>query len=314
MLHFHDKIIKTGNGKSCFAIRFNKLSKGVAVSPYASPLVPSDRYENYVWDMSAKSVSEDDCYKGITVDACCGIYAMTMEHYMQGKDYLRKSIESFDNPIIMLIEYTEDDVIYRHKNEMCLRQCNIVFSCPKNEFEEKMNDLSISDMMVQFMKEKENAPFNSYASPIRRFDTRNLAINGDIKKLRRVQEMFMMLTVLSNCEGAGVPRPVAYHLCTIKICKPEESENMSLSLYLQKHRNEMFGDMTDKEFETLNSILSNEKGIKEIQRMKDVVNDAFVLCQMLHLMPGVKVDDLRLISSKSMLKDAIIPMMRNVAP
>lgn len=312
MLHFHDKIIKTGNGKSCFAIRFNKLSKGEVVSPYARPLVPSDRYENYVWDMSAKSVSEDNCYKGATVDACCGIYAMTMEHYMQGKDYLKKEIESSDNNIIMLIEYTVDDVIYRYQNEICLRQCNIVFSCQKNEFEEKMNDFSIFDMMVQFMKEKENAPINSYASPIREYDIRNLAITGDIKELRRVREMFMMLTVLSNCEGAGVPRAVAHHICTIKICKPEESENMSISLYLQKHRNEMFGDMTDKEFETLNSILSNEKGTKETQRMKDVVNDAFVLCQMLHATPGVNVYDLRLKSSRNMLKDAIIPMMRAV--
>ena len=307
MLHFHDKIIKTGNGKSCFAIRFNILRKGKVVSPYARLLVPSDRYDNYAWDMSAKSVSEDDCYKGITVDACCGIYAMAMEHYMQGKDNWKKDIVSYDNSIIMLIEYTVDDVIYRYENEICMRQCNIVFSCPKNEFEEKMNDFSIFDMMVQFMKEKENAPINSYASPIRRYDIRNIAINGDIKKLGMVREMFILLSVLS---GTRVPRSVAHHLCTIKICKPEESENMSLSLYLQKHRNGMFGDMTDKEFETLNSILSNEKGTKEIQRMKDVVNDAFVLCQMLHVMPGVKVDDLRLGMSQYILKDVIIPTIR----
>lgn len=309
MLHFHDKIIKTGNGKSCFAIRFNTLSKGEVISPYAHPLAPSDRYENYVWDMSAKSVSEDDCYNGITVSSCCGIYAMTMEHYMQGKNYLNKQI-ALDNSIIMLIEYTVDDVIHSYEYEICLRQCNIVFSCPKNEFEEKMNDFSIFDMMVQFMEEKENAPINSYATPIRRYDTRNLAIIGDIKKLRRVQKMFILLTTLSNCEGAGVPRAVAYHLCTIKICKPEESENMSLSLYLQKHRNDMFGDMTDKEFETLNSILSNEKGAKEIQRMKYVVNDAFVLYQMLYATPGVRVDDLRLLSSLFMLKEVVLPRMR----
>jgi hypothetical protein len=148
-LEFHDKIIKTGKGESKFAVRYNK-------GDY-SPMSPL----KVKWDYNAKSVSlvDKDC------GGSPGIYAvewnMVLFHRKNVIPNLYVEIMKSDFPdnVLILLESTEDDVLFRSREEIAFRQCNIVYVGNIRQF---MNFTSIRNIIAHFLKEKETSEYNNY--------------------------------------------------------------------------------------------------------------------------------------------------------
>ena len=140
-LLFHDKIIKTGKGESKFAIRYNL--------GFCSP------YKGSQWDYNAKSVS---CHQGI--------FCVALEYLFKGwkiNPYIlemRSDEWAIKHLKLLLLEYTEDDALFKTQYEMAVRQCNIVFICDNMLTMVRMfNERIVID---RFLKEKEAAEYNTY--------------------------------------------------------------------------------------------------------------------------------------------------------
>ena len=140
-LLFHDRIIKTGKGESKFAIRYNL--------GFRSP------YKGSQWDYNVKSVS---CPQGI--------YCVALEYLFKGwkiNPYIlemRSDEWAIKHLKLLLLEYTEDDVLFKTQYEMAVRQCNIVFICDNMLSMVRMfNDRIV---IARFLKEKEAAEYNTY--------------------------------------------------------------------------------------------------------------------------------------------------------
>lgn len=143
-LLFHNKIIKTGKRESKFAIRYNL--------GFLSPFMRTQ------WDYNAKSVScpiEDNSENK-------GIYCVPLNVFFKTFNYnfyVKKMTTPTWEPLkIILLEYTEDDVLFKSEIEISLKQCNIVYVCD--------NIVSIyrifKDITNKFQKIKEAAEYNTY--------------------------------------------------------------------------------------------------------------------------------------------------------
>ncbi|MBP3229606.1 MAG: hypothetical protein J6M40_02550 [Prevotella sp.] len=148
-LQFHDRIIKTGKGESKFAIRYNIHG----VSPYMGTK----------WNYNAKSVSIPPYDNKLIcgADYCgeeFGIYAVEIGDFFlkNNSPYIQQIKMPFVD--VLLLEYTEDDVLHKRPEEISLRQCNIVYVCD--------NLVSIYRMFKyitnKFQKIKEAAEYNTY--------------------------------------------------------------------------------------------------------------------------------------------------------
>ena len=152
-LQFHDRIIKTGKGESKFAIRYNFGS----FSPY----------QYVLWNYNAKSVSippyDDKLIIYCGEDYCgdeFGIYAVEFDDFLYNRNnpYVQKQMQMGNNNTLVLLEYTENDVLHKRPEEIALRQCNIVFVCNSAMLIKAMCKWIIN----RFLEEKEAAEYNTY--------------------------------------------------------------------------------------------------------------------------------------------------------
>lgn len=144
-LLFHDKIIKTGKGESKFAVRYNKG----CFSPYRFTL----------WNYEAKSVSIPIV---VDNDLNQGIFCIELEDFLrrnQNPYAKRMWLDTWWEPLtFILLEYTDDDVLFKSEAETALRQCNIVYVCSHPLSIHKFYKMGIN----RFLKEKEKAEYNTY--------------------------------------------------------------------------------------------------------------------------------------------------------
>lgn len=148
LLHFDKDYINNGK-ESRFAIRFNFLDdKGNMFSPY---------YTHDAWDLTAKSMAKIKSSDSVMVTMCDGIFAVEYDIFKSGNSYYRRFVDNWkEQHGAMLLEYTQDDVIMFNEEEICIRQCNILYSAPLKEFEEKMNDGTLDNIMDDFKETKKH--------------------------------------------------------------------------------------------------------------------------------------------------------------
>lgn len=140
-LIFHDRIIKTGKGESKFAVRFNK--------GFFFPL------RGTFWNYNAKSVS----IPYMPLKEYDGIYAVELERFLDNNPYgYAKQMRVRKDLTLILLEYTEYDLLFKNDFEICLLQCNILSVCHCAELMMRIHKRVIN----QFLKEKEAAEYNDY--------------------------------------------------------------------------------------------------------------------------------------------------------
>lgn len=168
MIRFHNKIIKTGNMQSMFAVRFSFVDKnGKGKSPYV--LIDFDN-SSYDFDLSAVSISESEPCKAITSRISRGIFCISLDEYIyvnNANPYVKRMRDESNTQIIVqLIEYTEDDVVIATNQELAVRQCNVVFQSDSKDFKNKADNGELFDIMDSFLQRKKTAPANTYAHPV----------------------------------------------------------------------------------------------------------------------------------------------------
>ena len=219
-LQFHNKIIKTGNGKSKFAVRYNKITdNNKSISPYA----------HSGWDLYAKSVSEIAEIEGFKdLDSVgTGIYAVEFDTFVSGKGYAAKEMIKNKNTTLILLEYTDDDVIENSDIEICLRQCNIVYVSEQQTFISAYKDGTLNKLMSQFAAEKEAASYNTYIKPKRNINPLLRILANDFNSCRPTISI-RNVNLINWVEDLLMPRAVVVYGALITIANLEKEMCVSV--------------------------------------------------------------------------------------
>lgn len=222
-LEFHDKIINTGKGESKFAVRFNKkTNNNKSMSPYVNPIYNE-------WDLSAKSVADVAEIEGFqSIDAIgTGIYAVKFDTFVSGKGYAAKEMIKNKNITLLLLEYTDDDVIESSDIEICFRQCNIVYVSEQQTFISAYKDGTLKKLMAQFVAEKEAAEYNTYVKPKRNIDSLLKKLAKDFSA-NRLTLSIRDVNMINTVENLLMPRAVVVCGSLITIAN---SDKKMCSLY-----------------------------------------------------------------------------------
>ena len=271
-LEFHDKIINTGKGESKFAVRFNeKTDDGKSIGPWTHS---KDRKKYITWDLSAKSVSEKECVRGIEPNMCSGIFAVEMDTFNKGRGYAAKIMHTRKDIDLILLEYTEDDVISKDRCEIVLRQCNIVFSCQQPNFIAKYNDGSIFGIMQKFISDKEVSLINTYAKPIRdyREDLQRFISEFGIDTLRFNVSHTMIMRL--NVEKDLRMIRLVCSWCAALYNYILDNHITNIPGFLNSLRSRYLSNLTDKEISLIEIILTNEDGKGITQKQNELIIDA----------------------------------------
>ena len=272
-LVFHDQVINTGKGKSKFAVRFNeKTDDGKSIGPFTY-----SRGKLYYseWDLSAKSVSEDDCIRSYHVSDGAGIYAVEFDTFLSGKGYAAEEMMKNENVTLILLEYTDDDIVAKSENEICLRQCNIVYVSEQSTFIAKCKAGTINKLMAQFIVDKEAAEYNTYAKPVRDISVglSRFMMEFNISK-PMVEFALGHISALNIFEALQMPRSIIHWGLAIK-CSKLDSMKLCKPFFILA-RNKYLNELYDEEIEMLKSIY-DENAYDELNKARlAAFNDAFV--------------------------------------
>lgn len=176
MLEFHDEYINL-NEDSHFAFRYNRIDKnGISRGPYTY---------STVWPSRICSVSESNPSKNITSSSSCGVFAVRVEDlYVTDNVVLMEFFEQLyperaktpykGESEILLLEYFQSDVVCFSKNEIVLRQCNVIHRFNTKSVGELQNVKEIIENHVGIRKK---LPANTFAKDIkdRSFQTKLLS-------------------------------------------------------------------------------------------------------------------------------------------
>ena len=272
-LLFHDRIIKTGKGESKFAVRFNsKTDDGKSIGPFTY-----SRGKLYYseWDLSAKSVSEDDCIRSYHVSDGAGIYAVEFDTFLSGKGYAAEQMMKNENVTLILLEYTDDDIVAKSEHEICLRQCNIVHVSEQSTFIAKCKAGTINKLMAQFIVEKEAAEYNTYAKPVRDISVGLSRFMMDFNISKPMVEFALgHISALNIFEALQMPRSITHWGVAIK-CSQLDSMKLCKPFFILA-RNKYLNELYDEEIEMLKSIY-DENAYDELKKARlAAFNDAFV--------------------------------------
>ena len=308
-LQFHDKIIKAGNGKSHFAVRYNaKTDDGKSIGPYT---YSRGKLHYKEWNLSAKSVSESDCIRGFSTDVGTGIYAVELDTFLSGKGHAAAQMIKNQDVTLNLLEYTDDDVIARAETEICLRQCNIVFVSDQPTFMTKWKDGTINELMKQFITEKEAAEYNTYASPIRNIYT---GLSMFVKDFKMNEKRLIFpcnhVSVLNVMENLTMPRTVINWGVAIKECKLD-AMNLSKTFVYAAH-NKYLKQLYDEEIEMLVSIFDKDENKDELMKARlKAFNDADIVNK--YLFTGKNEYERLFYNTSKLLFDIIaVPLRKEV--
>lgn len=263
-LQFHDKIIKTGNGESRFAVRFNmKTDDGKSISPFTYS--KGMQYYNE-WDISAKSVSTD-CILGF--DNAIGVFAVEFDKFLSGKGIFVQYMK-LESVTLILLEYNNDDVVFLNEDEICLSQCNIVYTSNQTTFMAKWKDGTISKMMAQFVTEKEAAEYNTYTKPIRSIQPGISRFVRDYKvNVKRIKNALNHAVALNNLEHLEIPFAVLNWGVLIKT----SGLDSMFSTLVEVARIIYMNQLNDEEIEMLISIFGKDADKDEMMRVRRKVFD-----------------------------------------
>lgn len=299
-LQFHDRIIKTGKGESKFAVRFNeKTDDGKSVSPFWHSRGKLRGELHYTeWDLSAKSVS-DSC--GIRLLGCIsGIYAVEYAEFISGKGYAAEIMRRNENVTILLLEYTDDDVVMRADEELCFSQCNIVYVSDQQTFIAKSKDGTLEKLMAQFIAEKDTAEYNTYAQNIRNIGLGMKMFAKDFNINTTGYDLFFVFAnVLNHKENLEMHAAVVYWGCFIRLC------GFGLDKFFAgrtRYMSLLYGD----EIEMLESIFGNNAKDDDLRKARLRAFEDIAIIKN-YLFTG-KTGDLYYKPSKRMLQKFIEPV------
>lgn len=268
MLEFHNQIINTGNSASNYAIRFNLETKdNISIGPYSNGVI---------WDLTAKSVSENDCILSTNSSLCSGIFAIDFDMFFSGTGYIVKNMCEKENATIILLEYTEDDVVVKSKEELVLRQCNIVFSCKQKVFLSMNNDCSLFDLMAKFQYEKNKAVYNTYAVPIRDVRESYKAFMSFFNISESRVDMLNMIVHGINAKNiAKMSRLLMLWISILKLCPLTQSP---CDEFLKKIQPYYFRNLSDEEFGILTTLFGEDSTIDDLTKLRmAVLHDAEII-------------------------------------
>lgn len=158
MLHFADNYYGHDGKESIFAVRVNhEFCGGHITSPFA---ITSER-KLVAWNKNAKSVYEDTPIRHLLTRRCRGIFCVPIYNFINGigiyTDYLRELKNRHNEQyrfVMMLIEYCEEDIVMRSKDEDCVSRCNVIFRCEASEFFNMIDDRSMFGVIADFVINK----------------------------------------------------------------------------------------------------------------------------------------------------------------
>lgn len=275
-LLFHDKIINTGKGESKFAVRFNdKTEDGKSIGPYT---YSRGKLHYYEWNLSAKSVSDNECVRGLNVDEVTGgIYAVEFNTFLSGKGYAAKEMRKNENVTLILLEYTEDDVVMKTETEICFTQCNIVYVSDQPTFIDKSKDGTLNKLMKQFVSKKATAEYNTYVKSIRDISAGLEKFMWDFRISANVlKQGFMYASVINLVENLSMTRPVLFWSVAIRCSNL--LKYFSFPTFMGIARFKYMGKLTNEETKMLVSLFSEDAEKDELtkERLK-MINDAAIL-------------------------------------
>ncbi|MBO5465924.1 MAG: hypothetical protein J6A02_00610 [Prevotella sp.] len=307
-LLFHDRIIKTGKGESKFAVRYNsKTDDGKSIGPFT---YSRGKFSFKEWNLSAKSVSESDCILFHYTSDGTGIFAVEYDKFISGKGYAVEHMVKYKDITLILLEYTEDDVISRNESEICLRQCNIVFVSDQPTFMTKWKDGTINELMKQFITEKEAAEYNTYAKPIRDINIGVSKLMRDLHIVKNFDFAYSNASVLNLVENLSMPRSVIIWGVLIKINALDSK--LIFTSFFNIARFKYMNQLYDEEIEMLKSIFDDVTNKDELMKARlKAFNDADILNK--YLFTGKNEYERLFYKTSKMMFDKIVVPIRKEA-